>query len=69
VGTGITVQPSEVSGAGIEEGIIVSPVHVRAYSEAEHAFWQASVTTCPSGSRIVPSCALNDPPLGTLQML
>ena len=63
------MQPSEEAGEGIEEGIIVSPVQVRAYSDAEQASLQASVTTCPSGPRIVPSCALTEPPLGTSQML
>lgn len=62
------MHPSEVSGDGIEAGIIPSPVQVRAYSDAKQASWHASVTTCPSGPRIVPSCALNEPPLGTLQM-
>jgi len=63
------VHPSEVSGDGIEAGIIPSPVQVRAYSDAEQASWHASVTTCPSGPRIVPSCMSTEPPLGTLQML
>ena len=63
------MQPSDVSGEGFDEGINVSPVQVRAYSDAEQASWHASATTCPSGPRIVPSCALNAPPLGTLQML
>ena len=69
VGIGITVQPSEGSGEGIEEGNFVSPVQVRAYSDAAQASLQASVTTWPSGPRIVPSCALAEPPLGTSQRL
>jgi len=68
VGTGITVHPSEVSGDGIEAGISLSPVQVKEYSDAVQTSWHASVTTCPSGLRTVPSCMSTEPPLGTLQM-
>lgn len=69
VGPGITLQPSEESGDGIVEGDIVAPVQVKAYSDVEQTSWQALATGFPSGPRIVPSCALTEPPLGTSQML
>ena len=69
MGPGITLQPSEESGDGIVDGNNMSPVQVKANSDTEQTSWQAFTTGFPSGPRIVPSCALTVPPLGTSQML
>jgi hypothetical protein len=60
---GITLQPSDGSGSGAPE----APLQFKAYSVAEQAFVQLSVTRAPSGAKMAPSAA-TPPPLGTSQI-